>query len=65
MSDPIKAGDVVRLKSSGPKMTVVHVDEHLPICSCAWFAGSEVKRGEFYAVALTLDDGRSSIGFIG
>ena len=32
MSDPIKAGDVVRLKSGGSKMTVTHVDERLPIC---------------------------------
>ena len=65
MSDPIKAGDVVRLKSSGPKMTVTHVDHSPPICACAWFAGSEVQRGEFYAVALKLDDGRSDTRFIG
>lgn len=64
MTDPIKAGDVVRLKSGSSKMTVTHVDHSPPICACAWFVGGEVRRSEFYAVALQRDDGRSSTRFI-
>lgn len=35
----IKAGDVVTLKSGGPKMTVeeVVVDQGRTICPCTWF----------------------------
>lgn len=65
MSDPIKAGDVVRLKSGGSKMTVTHVDERLPICSCAWFVEGIVHRADIYAVALTTDLGNSTTRFIG
>jgi uncharacterized protein YodC (DUF2158 family) len=32
---PFKVGDVVRLKSGGPRMTVTHVDQR-PYVHCAW-----------------------------
>lgn len=63
MSESFKEGDVVRLKSGGPKMTVTHVDASR-ICSCAWFSGAAVHRSEFFAGALKLDDGRSDTSFI-
>lgn len=65
MSDPIKAGDVVRLKSGGSKMTVTHVDEHQAICSCAWFLNGDIVFTEIQAVALTPDLGDSPTGLIG
>ena len=37
MSDEIKAGDVVRLKSGGPKMTARDVQQNGRIM-CDWFA---------------------------
>lgn len=65
MSDPIKAGDVVRLKSGGSKMTVTHVDEHLSMCSCAWFLNGDIVFTEIQAAALTTDLGTSTTRFIG
>jgi len=47
-----KPGDVVRLKSGGPLMTVVKVDaEH---CYCHWFprADADVRSHTFLAVTL-------------
>jgi uncharacterized protein YodC (DUF2158 family) len=40
-----KVGDVVRLKSGSPKMTVSQVQSNGAVCS--WFAGSENKVGHF------------------
>ena len=39
MTDQIKPGSVVRLKSGGPLMTVTWVHEELGVCSayCEWF----------------------------
>lgn len=65
MSESFKEGDVVRLKSGGPKMTVVDVDAARGVCACAWFAGNDVHRDDFRATALKLDDGSSSMGFVG
>jgi uncharacterized protein YodC (DUF2158 family) len=45
-----KPGDVVQLKSGGPKMTVDHVDkDHLDKerCFCQWFAGAKLEKGWF------------------
>jgi uncharacterized protein YodC (DUF2158 family) len=42
---PFKAGDVVRLKSGGPKMTVDQVAERAmtlePTVWCSWFDGAK------------------------
>jgi uncharacterized protein YodC (DUF2158 family) len=49
MHAEIKVGDVVRLKSGGPEMTVKNVGkgtlgDHLP-ASCDWFDGAEANEG--------------------
>ena len=41
MSEEIKEGDVVQLKSDGPKMTVVKKLPNGNIFRCAWFVGDE------------------------
>ena len=46
----VKVGDVVQLKSGGPKMTVQTVEpNHI---YCVWFAGTEHKGASFSADAL-------------
>ena len=51
-SEEFKAGDVVRLKSGGPKMTVVEVRNDGWI-SCLWFEGSTVYEYNFRLFVLT------------
>jgi uncharacterized protein YodC (DUF2158 family) len=48
----MKVGDVVQLKSGGPKMTVEKMfdDES---CSCVWFSGTDRKDGLFPVAGLT------------
>lgn len=49
----IKIGDVVRLKSGGPAMTVTHTGNAQETrCRCSWFAGNEAMSGHFPAEAL-------------
>lgn len=48
----IKKGDVVKLKSGGPKMTVRGTTSGLWICS--WFSGEEMKEGMFSAEQLEI-----------
>ena len=45
-------GDVVVLKSGGPKMTVEHVDRVPQIILCSWFDGKEKKQDSFSPDAL-------------
>ena len=42
-------GDLVELKSGGPKMTVTRVDNLgiRTIVRCTWFAGSKKEQGDF------------------
>jgi uncharacterized protein YodC (DUF2158 family) len=49
-----KVGDVVRLNSGGPEMTVVLVAEKkfshggiAIVVACTWFEGKRLKEGEF------------------
>lgn len=54
-------GDVVRLKSGGPKMTVIReltIREGIgTVWECSWFVDlKEVKTGEFPAVTLERTD---------
>jgi uncharacterized protein YodC (DUF2158 family) len=48
----LKAGDVVRLKSGGPKMTVQGEGDFEGQILCQWFDKGEVKIGSFPAVSL-------------
>lgn len=44
-----KIGDVVKLKSGGPDMTVKHVipGDANTIYDCQWFAGKKLEAGRF------------------
>ena len=51
--ESIKVGDVVRLRSGGPEMTVTHVVKVSGTLTTAWFTDSgDAREGEFptYAV---------------
>lgn len=60
MTEEFKIGDIVRLKSGGPKMTVTEmypdVATRKPLVKCTWFYGREgdqgMKGGEFPPEAL-------------
>jgi uncharacterized protein YodC (DUF2158 family) len=52
MSNNFKAGDVVVLKSGGPKMTVTRVEGSHVFCS--WFVGTKSEKGNFPPDALEL-----------
>lgn len=45
MAEKFKIGDIVQLKSGGPKMTVTHVLEE--VVNTAWFAGNKKEVGVF------------------
>jgi uncharacterized protein YodC (DUF2158 family) len=51
MSESIKAGSIVRLKSGGPAMTVVGVvpskGDSVELVHCTWFAGAKSESGAF------------------
>jgi len=55
----MKPGDVVRLKSGGPAMTIERVGQAgdgQPAADCLWFEGTEVKRGTFLLTTLARDE---------
>lgn len=56
MADPIKAGDVVKVRSGGPDMTVSNVDQDVGgvvTAWCHWFAdNSNPHTGTFPVVVL-------------
>lgn len=50
-------GDVVRLKSGGPRMTIQDINDHATAgarrgVQCVWFVGTELKSGTFQSEAL-------------
>lgn len=51
-----KPGDVVRLKSGGPLMTVHSVSENGGVAYCHWFEGGRADRASWTAVMLELVD---------
>jgi len=57
MSDQIKAGGVVQLKSGGPYMTVNSVGDHYGTLSawCVWFDKTKQVTGVFPVNSLILD----------
>jgi uncharacterized protein YodC (DUF2158 family) len=50
-----KTGDIVRLKSGGPGMTVEYVRQDGQIY-CHWFAGNKLEGGSFSPEAIDLED---------
>ncbi len=50
-----KVGDVVRLKSGGPKMTIADTTSNPAGILCTWFDEAEVKSARFPAAALEPD----------
>nr|WP_298167085.1 DUF2158 domain-containing protein [uncultured Pseudomonas sp.] len=57
-----KVGDIVKLKSGGPEMTVKNWSDYHKHYVCQWFAGKKLEQGEFKADSLKLveiDSGQS------
>lgn len=52
-----KIGDVVNLKSGGPDMTIVAIDEDIQIVECAWHLGIEPKSAKYPIAAIELSEG--------
>lgn len=52
----IEVGDVVRLKSGGPSMTVMDITPEGEV-KCEWFSGDDVSRRVFLQAQLERDDG--------
>ncbi len=50
MSEELKVGDVVILKSGSVKMTIEEIDEDNVFC--VWFEGTQPQRGDFPAITL-------------
>lgn len=50
MADEIKPGDIVTLKSGGPKMTVSWIEEGSAYCQ--WFDPKMEPRGESYKLVV-------------
>jgi len=51
-----KVGNVVNLKSGGPKMTIEHIDSKMETISCSWFNKEKLKNGKFHPDELKLSD---------
>jgi uncharacterized protein YodC (DUF2158 family) len=59
MANQFKPGDVVVLRSGGPKMTVMRVGKDsfdAPSLLCVWFEGTKREEGRFHADALKFAD---------
>jgi uncharacterized protein YodC (DUF2158 family) len=49
---PFKVGDVVRLKTGGPEMTVEAVEARSPDVICTWVAENVSRHGRFKGLLL-------------
>jgi len=47
MRNKFSEGDIVKLKSGGPNMSVREVKDSGKLIFCQWFAGSNLKHGQF------------------
>ena len=65
MTTEIQVGDVVKLKSGGPAMTVTAIDKTSKKAFCEWFESAEQHQGTFVLAALepsnTLDRPKPTI----
>ena len=50
----LKAGDVVQLKSGGPKMTIDWIDSDTATTTCTWFEGAKRNQAQFSSSSLVL-----------
>jgi uncharacterized protein YodC (DUF2158 family) len=57
MPEDIHVGEVVRLKSGGPSMTVSEADAASTV-KCAWFVGKEIHFASFGRSALEASNGK-------
>jgi len=62
-----KAGDVVRLKSGGPDMTIQFIENdtlrnNKTIVYCSWFEGIKPFKGDFTTESLILAPAKSATG---
>ena len=58
MEHEFRAGDVVQLKSGGPKMTIDGIDKYgmgatHDSANCVWFEGTKRKQAVFELITLT------------
>lgn len=51
-----KAGDIVQLKSGGPKMTVARLEDNGANAVCGWFIGKKEQLKTFPVAMLKLAD---------
>ena len=63
--ETIQIGDLVKLKSGGPKMTVTAIAGNRENCVCAWFDGATMREGNFHPGALTKVDSTPESGGMG
>lgn len=47
-----KAGDIVRLKSGGPKMTILRADEATDSFACKWFDRNGKRHSDSFPAAM-------------
>ncbi len=52
MASDLQVGDIVQLKSGGPKMTVSDLKSLPGLVRCTWFAGAKNEHGTFPPEAL-------------
>ena len=52
MTNVLKAGDIVRLKSGGPKMTVIDYEEAWSSWQCTWFDSKNTRQTDHFATPL-------------
>ena len=69
MSDEIKKGDVVRLKSGGPDMTVQNIADYSNYgiedgANCVWFDGKTKKQEVFDRLTLVQVDQQANEGAV-
>jgi uncharacterized protein YodC (DUF2158 family) len=51
---PIQSGDIVQLKTGGPRMTAGFINPGQARVSCYWFEGSQFRHAEIEREALEL-----------